>query len=124
MKRRVSHSVLRAAQEESGYTLVEVVVATALLLIVLVPVAGTAVYLLKAQQNEPYVHALVLGQQAMEATLHERAYQDASFVLEEGRWRVERTVQRRGRQVTIRVRVFRRGRPGPLTELMTIRLAS
>ena len=107
---------------EDGYTLVEVVVATALLVSVLFPLGGAAIYLLKVRQNERHVLALAYGQDMMEATLHQEAYTNQVVVLEEGRWRVDRTIRRRDKQVVIRVDVFRRGHSEPIVRLMTLRL--
>lgn len=118
MRRRLLHVIT----EHDGHSLVEVIVATALLATVLVSASGTALYLLKAKHNEPYRVALVLGQQAMEDALFTRSHVSETMEYDEGRWRVERMVVQEDNRVVLRVRVFRRGRPRPLVELMTVRL--
>lgn len=109
-------------REKAGHTLVEVVVATSLMVTVLVPLSSVAVYLLTARQNERHLVALALGQRAMEETLALQRYASRTTWLEEGRWRIQKTVSLHARQVTVRIRVFRRHQPRPLVDLMTIRL--
>ena len=111
-------------RETAGHTLVEVVVTTALVVTVLVPLGSMAIYLLTVKRNAPEITALAIGQRYMEQALHEQGYASTTVALEGGRWRVEKMVSRAGRQVTIVIRVFRRGRAQPLIELMTVRLVS
>ena len=108
----------------AGHTLVEVVVTTALVVTVLVPLSSLAVYLLTVKQNKPHIEALAIGQRVMEETLHVQSYVSQTMELEGGRWRVRKTVSQTGNRVTIAVRVFRRNQPQPLVELMTVRLWS
>ena len=108
----------------AGHSLVEVVVATSLIVTVLIPLSGLAIYLLTAQRNEPHLVALAIGQQAMEATLHNRDYTSRTLQLHEGRWRVQKRVSQTGNQIIIVIHVFRQHRPEPLVELMTVRLLS
>ena len=108
----------------AGHTLVEVVVTTALVVTVLVPMSSLAVYLLTVKQNKPHVEALAIGQRVMEETLHARNYVSQTRELEGGRWSVRKTVSRTGNRVAIVVHVFRRNQPHPLVELMTVRLLS
>ena len=111
-----------ALQAEAGHSLVEALVATALLVTVLVPLGAATVYLLTVRPNEPHRRALEIGHAVLEETLAAQAYVAETRTLDDGRWIVRRTIQHRGNQVTIRVRVFGRQRPAPLVELMTIRL--
>ena len=115
-------SVAALLRQTQGHSLAEVVVATSLVVTVLVPLSGLAIYLLTAAQNEPHLVALALGQQAMEQTLHARAYEPQTAWLDDDRWRVRKMIAQTGNQVTIRIQVFRRHRPQPLIDLMTIRL--
>ena len=108
----------------AGHTLVEVVVTTALVVTVLVPLSSLAVYLLTVKQNEPHIEALVIGQRMMEETLHGQSYVSQTIDLEGGRWRIRKTVSQTGNRIAIVIRVFRRNRPEPLVELMTVRLLS
>ena len=108
--------------QTAGHTLVESVVTTALVVTVLIPLSSFAVYLLTLKQNEPYIVALALAQQAMEETLYRHSYASQTSNLDGGRWQVQKQVALAGRRVTIIIRVVRRGRPRPLVELMTVRL--
>ena len=108
----------------AGHTLVEAVVTTALIATVLVPLSSLAVHLLTVKQNEPHIAALAIGQRVMEETLYERSYVSQTLDLEEGRWRIRKTVSQTGNQIAIVIRVFRRYQPEPLVELMTVRLLS
>jgi len=110
--------------DAAGHTLVEVAVAASLIVTVVVPLGGVAVYLLSVKQNEPYLVALTLAQRTMEETLYRRSYETQIATPGQGRWRVVKTMAQNGNQVTIVVRVFHKGRPQPLVELMTIRLLS
>lgn len=112
----------RRLPSEAGYTLVESAVATALFVTVAVPLSGATLYLLAARHNDPHLIALTIGRQVMERTLSRRHYVSERAWLDEGRWRVEQTVFHEGNRVILVVRVFRRHRPHPLVELMTVRL--
>ena len=120
MKRRTTLPTF--LRKTAGHSVVEVVVATALVVTVLIPLSGLAIYLLTAEQNEPHLVALTIGQQAMEETLHKRDYESQTVWLQEDRWRVQKRVTQAGNQITIVIHVFRQHRPKPLVELMTVRL--
>lgn len=111
-------------RDETGSTLLEAVVATALLVAVLLPVSASAIHLLTMRKNEPHLLALALGEQVMEETLHHRTYAPETLSYEAGRWIVRKTLRHTRGRVTIRVRVFRRHRPEPLVDLMTVRIRS
>lgn len=119
LRGRIRHAFYYAS---GGYAVLEVVVATALIVTVLVPLSGMAIYPFTVNQNEPHLVALMLGRHTMEEALHARSYESQTIRLEQGRWRVHKTITQAGNQITIRVRVFRRHRPKPLVELMTVRL--
>lgn len=108
----------------AGHTLAEVVVTTALVVTVLVPLSSLAVYLFTVKHNDPHIVALAIGQRVMEETLHGRSYVSQTMNLEGGRWCIRKTVSQTGNRIAIVIRVFRRNRPEPLVELMTIRLLS
>lgn len=122
MKRRIT--IPPFLRETAGHSVVEVVVATSLVVTVLIPLSGLAIYLLTAEQNEPHLVALSIGQQVMEETLHKRDYESQTVWLHEDRWRVQKRISQAGNQITIVIRVFRQHRPEPLVELMTVRLLS
>lgn len=109
-------------RDMGGHSLIEAVVATALVVTVLVPLSGVAVYLFTVRQNEGPLVGLAIAQQFMEETLHERSYASRQVSLDRDRWVVQKSVTQQGRQVTIVIRVFRRNQPQPLAELMTVRL--
>ena len=111
-------------RDSAGYTLVETIVTTALVVTVLVPLGSMAIYLLTVKRNAPEITALAIGQRLMEETLHAQSYASRTIELDAGRWRAEKSVSWTGRQIIIVIRVFRRHRPRPLVELMTVRLAS
>ena len=96
--------------------------ATALFVTVLLPVSSAAIYLLTVRANEPHLVALALGERAMEEVLHTRRYVSETRRLDDGRWTVQTAIDQRNTQLVIRVRVFRRKRPAPLVELMTVRV--
>ncbi len=106
----------------AGHSLIEVVVATALVATVLSPLSGMVIFLLNSRQNAPHLVALAIAEQYMEETLHERSYASRHVALDRDRWLVQKSVTQTGNQVTIVIRVFRRHRPRPLAELMTVRL--
>jgi hypothetical protein len=122
MKRRIV--LCRFLRETAGHSLVEVVVATSLVMTVLVPLSGMVVFLLNSRQNAGHLVALALAEEFMEETLHERSYVSRHVTLDRDRWLVQKSVSQTGNQVTIVIRVFRRHRPRPLAELMTVRLLS
>ena len=95
----------------AGHSLIEVVVATALVVTVLSPLSGMVIFLLNSQQNAPHLVALTIAEQYMEETLHERSYVSRHVALDRDRWLVQKSVTQTGNQVTIVIRVFRRHRP-------------
>ena len=122
MWKRLCERFLAALHAPDGYSLTEVTVATSLLVAVLIPLSGVDIYLLTIHQNESYLAALAIGQQAMEETLHTRTYDSKSIWLDEHRWLLEKKIKQQDNQITITVRVFRQHRPQPMVELMTVRL--
>ena len=106
----------------AGHSLIEVVVATALVVTVLSPLSGMVIFLLNSRQNAPHLVALTIAEQYMEETLYERSYVSRHVALDRDRWLVQKSVTQTGNQVTIVIRVFRQHRPRPLAELMTVRL--
>ncbi len=111
-----------ALRGAAGHSLVEAVVATALIVSVLIPLGGFAMYLLSVRRNEAYAEALVVGQRVMEETISAERYQPRRVRRAEGRWQIEHVVTRQGGQAHLVVRVFRMKRRAPLAELATVRL--
>jgi len=122
MKSRVALCAL--LRDTAGHSLIEVTVATSLVVSVLIPLSGLVVYLLNSHPNAPHLVALAIGEQFMEETLHERSYVSQHVPLDRNRWLVHKSVSHEGNQVTITIRIFRRNRPRPLVELITVRLLS
>ena len=122
MKRRVA--LCPFLRDIAGHSLIEVVVATSLMVTVLIPLSGMVVYLMNSRQNAPHLVALAIAEQFMEETLHERSYVSRHVALDRDRWLVQKTIRQEGNRVIIVIRVFRRHRPRPLAEVMTVRLLS
>jgi type II secretory pathway component PulJ len=117
---------------EQGYTVLEVTVALALFVSVLVPAIGGALHVMTRGSVRPAVEALAQGQRILEETLRHRRFQDRTWMSEDGRWAFRRTVRRQGKQVRLTVRVWRARGPArleaatkkkPLLRLATTRLA-
>jgi type II secretory pathway component PulJ len=119
------------APEESGYTVLESVVATALLVSVFVPAIGGLAHVVTTETAEKDVRALSLAQAAMERTLHERRFDDRTWTTDGERWTLRRSVESDDRLVTVTIRAWR-SRPGtqpvtltdrePIVELTTSRI--
>jgi hypothetical protein len=118
--------------EEAGSSVLEVTVALALFVSVLLPAVGGALRVMTRGSVQPDVEALARAQRQMERTLRHRRFRDAQWLGPKGRWAYERSVRRRGRHVTIHLQVWRaRGTEGrravteksPLVSLRTTRLA-
>lgn len=121
-RRRTAKRVGRWLHEASGYSLLEVSVASTLLILALTPLSLAVWHFTVNEHNEKHVIALALAREHMEQTLHERTYFSAVRQVEEGRWRINRQVDLNGDQVTIVVQVYGRRDVTPLVELVTIRL--
>ncbi len=106
---------------EVGSTLVETMVALALLLTVLVPIIGFMATISINQQARVKVQALNYAQYTMESTLLNRAWSDTLIHPAEG-WEVQRVVETDGSLVLIRVDVFQKNKPEPVLHLSTTRL--
>ena len=109
------------SSEIDGYTLIETIVALALLVTVLVPLGGMLGLTVAGRRVEERIRALQLAERAMERTLARKAYQDATRWMEKRRWRIERAIDRQADVVEIRVSVYRKDRTVPLVELRTAR---
>ena len=112
--------------DEAGYTVVEVVVALALLTIALLPTTQFAAKLILNSQSRDLITASQLARAELE-----RAIADLEIGLDEAlvqvgykTWRVERRVTARGVLLTLIIKVFKADTRQPIVELMTLRLAN
>ena len=104
-----------------GHTLAEVVVAMALLLTVLVPVAGIMAFAAERQMGAETTRAIVLAHTAMEEALHGSEAETVETVT--GRWTVRTMTEEVNGTVRFRVDVFRKHPDRPAASLWTARLA-
>ncbi len=107
---------------EHGYSLVEAVVALALVAAVAVPAGGLVVRFVLDERIRHEIEALAVAQRHMEAALHESAYTSQTFEAEGGAWRVVRSVWHQGRSVTLTISVHRRRQEPTIVRLTTVRL--
>ncbi len=107
---------------EAGFSIIEVTVALALLVTVLIPLSSFTVQFIGERRNERELRALALGRQYMEETLHLKTYNADQRWTADRKWRMRKTVTRIGDQVIIAVDVFRATEPVPYLHLMTLRL--
>ena len=109
-------------ESEAGYSLVESIVAIALLATVLAPLSAVVVQLTTHRLSEQKIEALGIAQHAMEAALLSGEYQDASRQSPNERWLINESYRMHQGLVVIRVTVSKLHRP-PLVTLQTARLA-
>lgn len=114
-----TRTLSKSQESEAGYTLVEVVVALALLLTVLVPTASALVYLTATPRIETRMEALARAQLSMEAQLAQNPVHWKDTVTEESPWSVHASVERTSTLSTIRIAAVHRG--DTLVELSTAR---
>lgn len=119
--------------QECGYSVLEVTVALALLVSVLLPAVGGALHVMTRGSAQSDIEALNRGQAQMEETLRHRQFRDDQWLSEDERWAIQRAVTRRDEVVTIEIRVWRARGPiplqaategEPLVRLVTTRLAA
>ncbi len=107
---------------EAGQSLLEVIVASVLLVSVLMPLAAWGVYGLHGMPASRATEALHLGQQHMETTLQQYTFTDSTWAEADSRWRIERTATPVQGRVVVRLKVFFRDETTPEVSLMTQRL--
>lgn len=109
-------------RREEGFSLVESVVALALLLTVLIPTGAFVLRYSQVRENDRYRHALVLGRRHMENAVMMVAQDgDPEQHVVEGPWEVHVRSARRGRLYRISVRVVHARRSDPYLVLTTLR---
>lgn len=118
-------------ENERGYSVLEVTVALALFVTVLVPAIGGTLQIMTQGSAETKIEALSHAQWVMEETLRNRTFRERRWLSDDGRWAFQRALSSADDRVTIEVRVWRaRGAAGldavtnqdPLVELVTTRL--
>ncbi len=111
--------------ETDGYTLVETLVASAILLSVLIPATLILGRLTLGQYHRDLIVATQLAREEMERTVAEARYQDEEkqMTLDKKSWRLVRDVQEQSSLLEIRIRVFKRWQAKPLVEIKTLRMA-
>lgn len=111
-------------QRSDGYTLVETLVAGAILLGVLIPAALFLGKITLSQHSRDRLVATQLAREEMEKTLIAADFNDEEKPMDFGkrRWRLTRTVENQSGLLVIRVKVFLPNRAQPLMELTTLRV--
>lgn len=108
---------------EQGYSLVEVLVALAILAAVLIPTSTFFVFVAKHPMNKEKIDGLSLARTEMEWTLLHEISSDTLYTTEDNRWLIEREVVRENELAKVSVKAFRRDtlRP-PIVTFKTSRL--
>lgn len=112
---------LSTLKNETGSTLIETLVAMAILVSVLLPVSMFLGYAGNSPRNEEEIVALGLAQAEMEKTLSEEKYTEAEKIVGE-RWIVKKSVISELNLMQIEVSVYRNNKAEPLITLTTERL--
>ncbi|MEM6335939.1 MAG: prepilin-type N-terminal cleavage/methylation domain-containing protein [Bacteroidota bacterium] len=110
-------------RDESGFSIIEVLVALALLLVVLVPLSGFGLKLMGEHHNERQIEALQLARQEMERTILDESYRDVERTTSDERWTIRKNVERHGELVHVQVSVARQPADTALVQLQTLRRA-
>lgn len=115
---------LTLAQDSRGYTLVETLVASAILLSVLIPATLILGRLTLGQQHHDLIVATQLARDEIERTVAEARYQDEEKQVAVGKkhLRLVRDVQEQSGLLEIRIRVFKLRQTKPLVEIKTLRI--
>ena len=123
MKRHGNQTAFLAA--ESGYTIVEVLVALALLSVALVPITQFAARLISNADTRDLIVATDLARSEMEYVVSKRDFYLGSTEVRKNHktWKVETKIRKRDGLITIHILVYRKGKAGPVAELRTLRLA-
>jgi prepilin-type N-terminal cleavage/methylation domain-containing protein len=113
----------RKISDESGYTLIEVLVSLVIFLIILVPTTYFISYLLTNPQNMDKINAVNLAEKVMETSIAGKLYFDDESTEEvSGRqYRLVREISREGNLVTISISVFLPSKKRKIVEFSTVR---
>ncbi|MEX2345034.1 MAG: hypothetical protein WD604_05430 [Balneolaceae bacterium] len=108
-------------KNENGSTLIETLVATAILVSVLLPVSMFLGYAANNPQNEEKILALGLAQAEMEKVLSEKSYTGFEKEIDD-RWLVTGVITKDDNLVQVGVSVYRKNKQKPVITLTTERL--
>lgn len=112
------------ALETSGHTLIETMVALALLVTVLAPAGMVLGHIVTERQAARQSEALTRAESALERMIVSAAVQEEPFEKPEGRrWRVDRLRRTRGGLIQFRVAVYWKDEEAPMVVLQTARQA-
>lgn len=108
---------------DDGYTLVETIVALALLVSVLVPTGAILTKTMLSRRSADLIAASQLARMTMERTIINGNYSNESqeVILNKKTWYVSREVRNEMGLVTLQVRVFRKNQVNPVLTLKTLR---
>lgn len=108
-------------KNEEGTTLIETLVAMAILVSVLLPTAMFLGYITTNPINKEKIKALGMAQTEMESILNNKRYQSAKKEIGE-KWLIIDSTSVKNRLVNINVLVYKKHRSKPLVTLRTERL--
>ena len=111
---------------ESGYTLVETLVASAVLFGVLVPATLFLSKVTTGRKGRDLIIASQLAESEMERTTTHEVYENSEkqIRLDNRDWQIIREIQENQGLIEIRIKVFKAKRTEPVFTLKTLRLAS
>lgn len=113
--------MLKGIQDEDGSTLVETLVAMAILVSVLLPTSLFLGYIASNPLNKDKVTALGIAQSEMEQVLANKDYANNEEVIK-GNWIIDRRISEEENLVLIRISIYRKDKPEPVITLNTERL--
>lgn len=124
--RFINRYVSKTVSSKYGFTLIEVVVAIAILFILIVPGSILLEYLITNMNNSQKIIAIELAQQEMERTLLYSLFEsETEYLVKNGtRWQISRTIRIDGRLASIEISVFKEknsDKKDPLVSLQTLR---
>ena len=111
-------------ENNDGYTLVETVVALAILIAVIIPISQFMVRIIYTERTRDTIITAQLARQEIERNIannHFKSYQ-CMELLNNKEWRIVQSVREINNLVYIDVQVFKNNETKPLAELKTIRL--
>ena len=111
---------------EKGYTLVETLVASAVLLGVLVPAMFFLGKITTGRKGRDLIVASQLAESELEKTTAREVYENSEEQIRSDNrdWRIVREIKENQGLIEIRIRVFKSQNPEPIFTLKTLRLAS
>ncbi len=108
-------------KNEDGATLVESLVAMAILVSVLLPAVMFLGYIANTNHNKDKIIALGLAQSEMETVLKNKSFSNSEREVG-GRFIIQNKIVKEDKLVQINISVYRRNKPDPILKLTTERL--